>query len=220
MKYKSAIFDLDGTLLNTLEDLADAVNHTMDKFGYPRRTTEEVRSFVGNGVDRLVMLCLPDGENDKHFEEAKNEYRSYYSTHSEIKTKPYDGVLELIARLNEVGIKTAVVSNKMHEATTTLCKKYFPDVTVALGEREKDGIRRKPNPDMLIESAKQLDVELSEVVYIGDSEVDIETSKRAGVDCISVLWGFRDRDFLEENGGVIFAASADEVFDIIVPKEA
>ena len=218
MKYKAAIFDLDGTLLNTLEDLWSAVNHTMDKYGYPHRTIKEVRAFVGNGVDRLIMLCLPGGENDPNFEDAKREYRAYYAEHSEIKTKPYDGVIELIDKLEKAGIKTAVVSNKIHVATVELCKKYFPDIKTVCGERESEGIRRKPYPDTVIESAKALGVPIDETVYIGDSEVDIETSRRAGVDCISVLWGFRDRDFLEENGGKIFAEKPSDVYDIIVEK--
>ncbi len=218
MKYKAAIFDLDGTLLNTLEDLWSAVNHTMDKYGYPHRTINEVRSFVGNGVDRLIMLCLPNGSNDPFFEDAKTEYRKYYAEHSEEKTKPYDGVIELIDDLENIGIKTAVVSNKIHVATVDLCKKYFPNIKNVCGERESEGVRRKPNPDMVIESAKLLGVSLKDTVYIGDSEVDIETSARAGVDCISVLWGFRDRDFLERAGGKVFAEKPSDVIDIINRK--
>lgn len=166
----------------------------------------------------LIMLCLPGGENDPNFEDAKREYRAYYAEHSEIKTKPYDGVIELIDKLESAGIKTAVVSNKIHVATVELCKKYFPDIKTVCGERESEGIRRKPYPDTVIESAKVLGVPLDETVYIGDSEVDIETSRSAGVDCISVLWGFRDRDFLEENGGKIFAEKPSGVYDIIVEK--
>ena len=126
MKYKAAIFDLDGTLLNTLEDLWSAVNHTMDKYGYPHRTIKEVRAFVGNGVDRLIMLCLPGGENDPNFEDAKREYRAYYAEHSEIKTKPYDGVIELIDKLESAGIKTAVVSNKNTRGDGRAVQKVFP----------------------------------------------------------------------------------------------
>lgn len=215
MKYKAAIFDLDGTLLNTLEDLYDAVNHTMDKYSYPRRTIKEVRAFVGNGVDRLITLCVPGGENDPNLDAAIKEYRTYYAAHSENKTKPYDGIPELIDRLNRAGVKIAVVSNKIHVSTVTLCKKYFPEIKTVCGERESEGIRRKPYPDTVIESAAQLGVPLTETVYIGDSEVDVITSKNAGVDCISVLWGFRDRDYLTEMGAQIFAETPDEVYDII-----
>ncbi len=218
MKYKAAIFDLDGTLLNTLEDLWSAVNHTMDKYGYPHRTIQEVRSFVGNGVDRLIMLCLPNGSDDKYFEDAKLEYRRYYAEHSEEKTKPYDGIIDMIDSLENCGIKTAVVSNKIHIATVDLCKKYFPNIKNVCGERESEGIRRKPNPDMVIESARLLGVSLKDTVYIGDSEVDIETSRRAEVDCISVLWGFRDRDYLESVGGKVFAEKPADIIRIICEK--
>ncbi len=215
MKYKAAIFDLDGTLLNTLEDLHDAVNHTMKKYSYPKRTLDEVRRFVGNGVDRLITLCVPGHENDPNLAAAIKDFRDYYAAHSEIKTKPYDGVLELIDKLMESGIKIAIVSNKMHEATVTLCQKYFPQVEVVCGEREREGIRRKPCPDTVIKAAEDLGVSLNDVVYIGDSEVDVKTSENAGVDCISVLWGFRDRDYLINQGARIFAETADEVFGII-----
>jgi phosphoglycolate phosphatase len=218
MKYNAAIFDLDGTLLNTLEDLWSAVNHTMDKYGYPHRTIQEVRSFVGNGVDRLIMLCLPNGSDDKYFEDAKLEYRRYYAEHSEEKTRPYDGIIDMIDSLENYGIKTAVVSNKIHIATVDLCKKYFPNIKNVCGERESEGIRRKPNPDMVIESARLLGVSLKDTVYIGDSEVDIETSRRAEVDCISVLWGFRDRDYLESVGGRVFAEKPADIIRIICEK--
>ncbi len=215
MKYKAAIFDLDGTLLNTLEDLCDAVNHTMKLYSYPERTLDEVRRFVGNGVDRLITLCVPEHENDPNLAAVIDEYRAYYAAHSEIKTKPYDGVPELIDRLMKTGVKIAIVSNKMHEATVTLCQKYFPQVEVVCGEREREGIRRKPCPDTVIKAAEDLGVSLHDVVYIGDSEVDVKTSENAGVDCISVLWGFRDRDYLISEGARIFAVTADEVYRII-----
>lgn len=215
MKYKAVIFDLDGTLLNTLEDLCDAVNHTMNLYGYPERTIDEVRRFVGNGVDRLITLCVPGGENDPKLTEAILEYRAYYTAHSEIKTKPYDGITELIEKLKNDGIKTAVVSNKLHKATKELCAKYFPCIEVVCGERESEGIRRKPYPDTVIESAKELGVPLEKTVYVGDSEVDVMTSRNAGVDCISVLWGFRDREYLAENGATVFANTAEELYKII-----
>ena len=215
MSYNAARFDLDGTLLNTLEDLWDAVNHTMDKYSYPRRTIGEVRNFVGNGVDRLITLCVPGGENDPNLSDAIKEYRTYYAAHSEIKTRAYDGISELIEKLISAGVKVAVVSNKIHVSTVTLCKKYFPEIETVCGERESEGIRRKPYPDTVIESAHKLGVPLSETVYIGDSEVDVQTSKNAGVDCISVLWGFRDRDYLAKNGAVLFAETPEDVYKII-----
>ena len=214
-KYKAVIFDLDGTLLDTLDDLWDSVNHTMDVFSYPKRTRDEVRRFVGNGVDRLIELCLPGGADDPYRNEAIAEYRRYYKDHSEIKTKPYDGVVELIAKLISDGVKVAVVSNKIHLSTVELCKKYFPEIENVCGEREAEGIRKKPYPDTVIKSAEDMGVDTGECVYVGDSEVDIETAKNAGMDCISVLWGFRDREYLESMGGTVFACDADELYEAI-----
>lgn len=216
MKYKAAVFDLDGTLLNTLDDLCDAVNVTMDRFGYPHRTISEVRSFVGNGVERLIELSLPDGRDDIAFSEAVSFYRDYYKAHSEIKTAPYDGVVELISRLIENKINVAVVSNKPHATTVSLCKKYFPMISVAGGEREADGIRRKPYPDTVYAAVNELGLSVGECVYIGDSEVDIMTAKNAGMDVISVLWGFRDKDYLIGEGGTVFVSTADELYNAIV----
>lgn len=215
-KYKAAIFDLDGTLLDTLDDLWNAVNHTMDIFGYPRRSREEVRGFVGNGVDRLIELSIPDGKADPNRDAAIREYRKYYTAHSEIMTKPYEGVRELTLRLIADGVGVAVVSNKLHKAVVTLCEKYFPEISVVCGEREADGIRRKPCPDMVYKAAEELGVPLADCVYIGDSEVDLVTSQNAGIPCISVLWGFRDRDILESAGGTVFCETAEEVYREIV----
>lgn len=214
-KYKAVIFDLDGTLLDTLDDLWDSVNHTMDVFSYPKRTREEVRRFVGNGVDRLIELCIPGEANDPNRDEAIAEYRRYYKDHSEIKTKPYDGVNEVVDKLISDGIKVAVVSNKIHTSTVELCGKYFPSIENVCGEREAEGIRRKPHPDTVIKSAEDMGLNVGECVYVGDSEVDVETARRAGMDCISVLWGFRDREYLESMGGQIFASTAEELYNAI-----
>lgn len=215
MKYKAAIFDLDGTLLDTLEDLADAVNHTMDEFGFERHTIAEVRAYVGNGVGQLIARCIPGGEKNPKFSDALEEYRRYYSLNSEIKTKPYDGIIELIEKLKKSGVNAAVVSNKIHAASVTLCRKYFPGIEAVNGEREAEGVRRKPYPDMVLKTIEQLGLTPDECVYIGDSEVDIETANNAGIDCISVLWGFRDRDYLEQKGGKRFVSSADELYHAI-----
>ncbi len=216
MNYKAAIFDLDGTLLDTLDDLWDAVNHTMDTYGFPRRTRDEVRAFVGNGVERLLELSIPDGCADPHFDEAVASYRAYYAAHSEHKTAPYPGVLDLIRRLISDGIAVSVVSNKPHGATVTLCAKYFPDVTVVCGERESEGIRRKPWPDTVFKAVDELGLTPADCVYIGDSEVDIRTAKNAGMDCISVLWGFRDEDELRREGGTTFVRTSEELYRAIV----
>lgn len=216
MNYKAAIFDLDGTLLDTLDDLWDAVNHTMERYGFPRRTRNEVRSFVGNGVERLIELSVPDGRNNPKFAEAVTAYRAHYAENSENKTAPYDGVIDLIRKLIADGVAVSVVSNKPHGATVTLCAKYFPEITVVCGEREAEGIRRKPYPDTVFKAVEDLGCEVGECVYIGDSEVDIRTAENAGMDCISVLWGFRDEEYLRGEGGTVFVRTADELYDAIV----
>ena len=214
---KAAIFDLDGTLLDTLDDLWDAVNHTMDAHGFPRRTRDEVRAFVGNGVERLIELSLgiPDAQNHPDFAGIVADYRAYYAANSEHKTAPYPGVCDLIRRLLADGIAVSVVSNKPHGATVALCAKYFPDVTMVCGEREAEGIRRKPWPDTVFKAVDDLGLTPADCVYIGDSEVDILTAKNAGMDCISVLWGFRDEDELREAGGTTFVRTAEELYRAI-----
>ena len=211
---KAAIFDLDGTLLDTLDDLWEAVNHTMDAHGFPRRTRDEVRAFVGNGVERLIELSLgiPDAQKHPDFAGIVADYRAYYAANSEHKTAPYPGVTDLIRRLLADGIAVSVVSNKPHGATVTLCAKYFPDVTMVCGEREAEGIRRKPWPDTVFKAVDDLGLTPADCVYIGDSEVDILTAKNAGMDCISVLWGFRDEDELREAGGTTFVRTAEELY--------
>ena len=214
-RYKAAIFDLDGTLLDTLADLRDSMNHTMELFGFPTHSTEAIRSFVGSGVEQFVASAVPGGFDNPHFREIVKEYSEYYGIHSEDQTKPYDGVLDLITKLKDSGIAVAVVSNKAHSASRGLCRTHFPEVEIVNGEREAEGVRRKPYPDMVLMTVKEIGVKPEECVYIGDSEVDILTAENAGMDCISVLWGFRDRDYLEENGGKVFVENTDELFSAI-----
>ena len=193
------LFDLDGTLLSTLEDLTDAVNYTLRFYGCPERTIEEVRTFVGNGAERLVRLSLPGKESDPSVAEALATYQAYYATHSQIKTRPYDGILEALAEIRKE-FPVAVVSNKPDRATKPLCKEYFGEDIFALGE--SDGCPRKPAPDMVYQAMAAIGVE--KCIYVGDSEVDIITAKNAGVPCLSVLWGFRDKLCLTENGATHF----------------
>ena len=214
-KYKAVVFDLDGTLLNTLDDLRDIVNHTMRKFGYPERTLDEVRAFVGNGVAKLLELSLPDGRNTPGFDGILKYCRGYYDIHPGDGTKPYDGVCEVIERFQSAGLKVAVVSNKIHAASVLLCKKFFPTVDTVCGERESEGIKRKPAPDSVFAAARDMGVDISECIYVGDSEVDIATAHNAGIKCVSVLWGFRDREVLETAGADFFAENTDELFEII-----
>ena len=195
------LFDLDGTLLSSLEDLTDAVNYTLRFYGCPERTMEEVRTFVGNGAERLVRLSLPGKESDPPVAEALATYQAYYAAHSQIKTRPYDGILEALEEIRK-DFPVAVVSNKPDRATKPLCKQYFGADIFALGE--SDGCPRKPAPDMLYQGMAAIGVE--KCIYVGDSEVDIITAKNAGVPCLSVLWGFRDKQCLTENGATHFCA--------------
>ena len=192
------IFDLDGTLLDTLDDLHAAVNHTMARFGCPSRTIEEVRRFVGNGVDQLVRLSLPGKDSDPPVEEVIAAYRTYYNAHCQEKTGPYAGILEALTAL-AAEYPLAVVSNKPDSAVKPLCREYFGDL-FALGERRETP--RKPAPDMVWQAMAAIGVE--SCIYVGDSEVDILTARNAGVPCLSVTWGFRDKDALTAAGGKHF----------------
>lgn len=192
------LFDLDGTLLSTLEDLHDAVNHTLRLYGCPECTLEEVRQFVGNGAERLIRLALPGREDDPPVAEVLAEYQRYYATHSQIKTRPYDGILQALEQLKKQ-YPIAIVSNKPDIAVKPLCRDYFGDV-YALGE--SDGCPRKPAPDMVFKAMGQIGVE--KCVYVGDSDVDVLTAQNAGMPCLSVLWGFRDRACIEAAGGKYF----------------
>ena len=197
--YNTYIFDLDGTLLSTLGDLAASCNYALRTNGMPERTIEEVRVFVGNGVKKLMERAVPNGEDNPAFEKTYSDFRKHYMVHNLDTTKPYDGVMDLLKELNSRGKKVAVVSNKFYAATKELCRHFFGNlVQVAIGERED--IRKKPAPDTVIEAMRQLGVTTEGAVYIGDSDVDIETARNSGMPCISVLWGFRDRDFLLQHG--------------------
>ena len=191
------LWDLDGTLLDTLADLTDALNHTLAEFGYPQRTIEEVRRFVGNGARRLIVLAVPDGGDVDGVLEA---YQNYYAAHCQVKTGPYAGVLAALAELGDK-YPMAVVSNKPDGAAKTLCAQYFPSL-YALGESAD--CPRKPAPDMVFKAMKAIGVD--RCVYVGDSEVDVLTARNAGVPCLSVLWGFRDREEIEAAGGQHFCS--------------
>lgn len=194
----AVIFDLDGTLLDTLEDLTDATNAALRHFGCPERTREEVRSFVGNGAERLIRLALPGKENDPEVSEVLSWYKAFYAAHSQCKTRPYEGILEALAEVRQ-HFPVAVVSNKPDNATKLLCKQYFGDV-YALGEGS--GMPRKPAPDMVHRAMEEIGTD--HCIYVGDSEVDVLTAKNAGVPCLSVLWGFRDKEMLLEAGAEHF----------------
>ena len=192
------LFDLDGTLLNTLEDLKDAVNYVLRQYGCPERTLEEVRTFVGTGAKNLIRKALPGKENDPPLEQVLADYQVYYNAHSQVKTCPYEGILESLAQVR-AKYPIAIVSNKPDIPVKSLCKDYFGDV-YALGELPP--LPRKPQPDMLYKA--MADIGVDSCIYVGDSEVDVITAGNAGVKCLSVTWGFRDRACLAEAGGKYF----------------
>ena len=208
--YNTYIFDLDGTLLSTLADLAASCNYALRTNGMPERTLDEVRRFVGNGVKKLMERATPNGLQNPLFDKTLADFRQHYMKHNLDTTCPYEGVMPMLEELQRRGKKVAVVSNKFYAATQELCRHFFGDlVTVAIGERED--IRKKPAPDTVIEALRQLNATAEESVYIGDSDVDIDTARNAGMPCISVLWGFRDKDFLIEHGATTLVATPQEI---------
>ncbi len=213
---KAVIFDLDGTLLNTLEDLADSCNLTLKQLNLPQLTIDQVRQYVGNGIGRLMELAIPEGKNYKDFAGAVELMKSNYGKNWNNKTKPYDGIIELISALKAQGIKIGINSNKPDPQVKELASLYFSDVvdnSTAVGE--KQGLRRKPYPDIANEIMRIMNVSKEETVYVGDSEVDIETARNAGLKCISVTWGFRSRELLISKGAQYFADKPSDVLNII-----
>lgn len=200
------LWDLDGTLLDTLQDLADGTNHALHQFGYPERTIEEVRRFVGNGARRLIEQAVPAGAD---VEEVLNAFYEYYNAHCRVKTRPYDGILDALAELGR-SFPMAVVSNKPDAAVKQLCAHYFSGL---YARGESADCPRKPAPDMILKTMAFIGVE--RCVYVGDSEVDVETARRAGVPCLSVLWGFRDRQTLLNAGAEHFCGSCGELPRVI-----
>ena len=197
--FRTAIFDLDGTLLDTLDDLTSAVNASLKAFSLPCRTREEVCSFVGDGIACLIQRAI--GENNADFEGVLSKFKSYYGKHCKDKTKPYKGVIELLRALKARGVQTAILSNKADFAVQTLAKKYFGNlIDVAQGENEAEGVIKKPDAGGVHAVMKKLDARAEETVYIGDSDVDIKTAENAKIACIAVTWGFRDREFLQKRG--------------------
>lgn len=222
------IFDLDGTLLNTLEDLYLSFNYAINRFGYPKRTIEEIKSFVGNGVKKALELSLPERVDEEKFNEIVNIFKEYYIEHMYDNTKAYDGIIEMLKELKKRGCVLAVLSNKYDKAVKNLCSKYFGDlIDISIGEG--NGIRKKPFSDGIFKVLDEINIpeahndktvfiEKANVIYIGDSEVDIQTAKNAGIYCISVLWGFKSREFLEKNGGNVFAKKPEDIIKIIEKK--
>ena len=202
-KFETYVFDLDGTLLETLKDLAASTNYALRTHNMPEHSIEDVRMFVGNGVKKLMERAIPNGIENPQFEEVYATFRQHYLEHNLDTTKPYEGIPELLAELKARGKKLAIVSNKFYAATQELARHFFPDtIEVAIGEREN--IKKKPAPDTVIEALHQLGASRETAVYIGDSDVDIMTAKNCDMPCVSVLWGFRDKEFLMEHGATFF----------------
>ena len=213
-KINTVIFDMDGTVLNTLDDLTTSVNYTMEKFGFPQRTLEDYRRAFGNGIRKTIELTVPEGTSQEVIDEMVPVFKEHYDVHCLDKTGPYAGIIELMRELKKRGYKMAIVSNKIDSAVKELNQKFFSEVIeVAIGEQ--DGIKRKPAPDMVVKAMDELGSSADEAVYIGDSEVDFATAKNSNLPCISVLWGFRDKAYLEEIGASIFAEEPDNILEIL-----
>ena len=214
MNIKAVIWDLDGTLLNTLDDLAASVNAALAMNGMPLRSTEEVRAFVGNGIRNLMMRAVPDGEANPAFDKALEDFTRHYGAHSRDRTRPYDGILEMLDRLSAVGVKHAIVSNKIDFAVKELSRAYFGErMCAAIGDDPSRA--RKPAPDSVFAAMREMGVTAQETVYVGDSDVDVLTARNAGVPCVAVLWGFRDEACLRAAGAERLARTPDELREII-----
>ena len=208
--YNTYVFDLDGTLLNSLPDLVLSTNYALAEVGYPQRSTEEIRTFIGNGVRLLIERAVPQSADKDMTDRCFNIFKKYYLEHGMEHTKPYDGICDLLRELKIKGKKVAVVSNKFFDATEKLCRLYFPDLLdVAIGENTH--LRKKPNPDIVNEALRQMNVTKENAVYVGDSDVDILTAKNCGMPCISVLWGYRSKEFLQAHGATDFVSYPYEI---------
>ncbi len=211
MTYQTYIFDLDGTLLDTLADLTASVNYALRQHSMPQHSIDAVRGFVGNGVRLLMERATPQGAQNPQFDDVFATFRQHYLHHSLDTTSPYPGIPEALHRLSQQGCHMAVVSNKFYAATQDLVAHFFPEIPVAIGEHEAEGIRKKPAPDTVYEALRQLGVDKQGAVYVGDSDVDLATARNSGLPCISVLWGFRDKEFLIRHGATTFISHPSEL---------
>ena len=212
--YDTVIFDLDGTLLNTVDDLAASVNYALENNGMPRRTVDEVRRFVGNGIRKLMERAVPAGTPSEIIDKAFSDFGEHYGSHCAVLTRPYDGINEMLDRMNSLGLKLAIVSNKADFAVKELREIFFGETIItAIGERK--GVSRKPAPDSVFAAVRELGSDLSKAVYVGDSDVDIMTARNAGIPCISVSWGFKGRRFLEEHGAETIIDYPTDIFSYI-----
>lgn len=213
--YNTVIFDLDGTLLDTLGDLHASVNFALSEFSFPERTIDEIRRFIGNGVVKLMERSTPEGTDSQTQQKCLDVFRKHYLLHMKERTAPYEGIIDLLRELKKKGIRTAVVSNKLHSAVVGLCEDYFDGlIDCAIGVSEE--AERKPSPINVFKAMELLKAEKAYTIYIGDSEVDVQTAKNAQLPCIGVTWGFRDREELLKAGADFIAASAKETEKILL----
>ena len=214
MKYELLIFDMDGTILDTLEDLKNSMNYTLRLHNMPERSLDEIRSFVGNGIRTLIERAVVSGTSVNKIDAMHKDFMVHYEVHCADETKAYDGIIEVITKLRTLGFKTAVVSNKAHPAVLELCEKYFPGLfDLAIGETPN--VARKPAPDMVHFALKHFNVSKEKAVYIGDSEVDVATARNSNLDMIAVDWGFRSRQCLKEQGTTVIISHPSEIIDLV-----
>jgi phosphoglycolate phosphatase len=213
-KIKNIIWDMDGTLLYTIEDLAASANYALKKNGLKERTLEEITEFVGNGLGVLAEKAVPGGKENKKFEDVLKDLREYYSKNYLVKTKPYNGIIKVLETLKSMGIKMAIVSNKPNTQLEELRQKFFAD-TIDLSIGDKEGQRRKPYPDGVFLAMEKLGAKKENTVYVGDSEVDLLTAENSGLDCISAAWGFRSKDFLIEHGAKTIISNPEQILLLI-----
>lgn len=217
MKYRLSVFDLDGTILYTLEDLKISLNAALSGNNLPERSLDETRRFVGNGIRKLIERAVPENTSAELTDKVFADFNLHYKEHCTDNTRPYEGIPELISALRKAGVKTAVLSNKADYAVQELCARYFPNMfDFAAGE--KAGVRKKPAPDGVYSILEQLGISAADTVYIGDSEVDIATAENSGTDSIIVDWGFRERELLKSCGAKVIASSPEEVLGLILGR--
>ena len=213
-KIDTVIFDLDGTLLNTLTDLTNSVNYALEQYQLPTHSEDAVRRMVGNGIYVLFEKAIPNGRNFSEYDNCVKTFQKHYELHKKDFTKPFPGIMDLLKQLSTQGYKLAIVSNKFDQAVKELCKDFFtPYISTAIGESKE--IARKPAPDTVFKAMKELGSTPETCIYVGDSDVDIATANNSGIPCISVTWGFRDLDFLIQHGGTHFANNTNDIMDIL-----
>ena len=219
MRYKAVLFDMDGTVLDTLGDLANAVNHVLGEFGMPQHSRSEIAAWLGNGAAWLIAHAVPAGTGEAKTAEVLRVYQPWYDAHCAILTAPYPGILPMMEALRAAGVKQAVISNKQDSAVRLLAAEHFPGLLeAAVGESAS--VRRKPNPDAVLAALRAMGIERADAVYVGDTEVDLETAKNAGLDCAIVGWGFRTEEALKAAGAERIFRTADELRDWLLEENA